>query len=143
MSCKNTCPIDNQSHTCCALCSHVKDCKEACQNHATYKTCEEWMEDDVAVFEQKELALVQAITQIELQKKQLEEQSKAMREQLLNAMEQYGVIKFDNGNLKVTYIAPTTRSTIDSTRLKKEMPEIAQQFTKVSQVKATIKIEVK
>jgi hypothetical protein len=66
-----------------------------------------------------------------------------MREKLLEAMEQYGVKTFENDMLSVTYVAPTTRTTIDSTKLKKDMPEIAEKYQKVSDIKASIKITVK
>lgn len=45
------------------------------------------------------------------------------------------------GGAKLTYVSPSTRSTIDSKRLKEEEPEIAKKFTKTSQVGATVRIE--
>jgi hypothetical protein len=40
-------------------------------------------------------------------------------------------------------VAPTTKTTIDSTKLKKEHPDIAEQYTKVSNVSASVRITVK
>lgn len=45
------------------------------------------------------------------------------------------------GAVKVTYVSPSTRTTIDSKKLKEEDPELAKKFTKISNVKATIKLE--
>ncbi len=45
------------------------------------------------------------------------------------------------GGAKLTYVSPSTRSTIDSKKLKEEEPEIAKKFTKTSQVGATVRIE--
>lgn len=45
------------------------------------------------------------------------------------------------GNVKLTYVSPSTRSTIDSKKLKEEEPEIAKKFTKTTNVKATIRLE--
>jgi hypothetical protein len=42
---------------------------------------------------------------------------------------------------KLTYVSPSTRSSIDSKKLKEEEPEIAKKFTKISNVKATIRLE--
>lgn len=45
------------------------------------------------------------------------------------------------GGAKLTYVSPSTRSTIDSKKLKEEEPEIAKKFIKTSQVGATVRIE--
>lgn len=45
------------------------------------------------------------------------------------------------GGAKLTYISPSTRSSIDSKKLKEEEPEIAKKFTKTTNVAATIKLE--
>ena len=45
------------------------------------------------------------------------------------------------GGTKLTYVSPSTRSTIDSKKLKEEEPELAKKFTKTSNVKATVRIE--
>ena len=57
--------------------------------------------------------------------------------------EKYGVTKFDNDIMKITYFAPSTSTSIDSTRLKKEQPDIAKEYSKTSNKKSYIKIEVK
>ncbi len=45
------------------------------------------------------------------------------------------------GGTKLTYISPSTRSTIDSKKLKEEEPELAKKFTKTSNVRATVRLE--
>lgn len=91
-----------------------------------------------------ELADTEAlIKKIEDQKKQAEEEAKVLREKLLEAMEKHSIKSFENDKIKLTYVAPTTRSTIDSKRLKEELPDIAEQYTKTSEVKATLKITLK
>lgn len=45
------------------------------------------------------------------------------------------------GGTKLTYISPSTRSSIDSKKLKEEEPEIAKKFTKTTNVAATVKLE--
>ena len=45
------------------------------------------------------------------------------------------------GGIKLTYVSPSTRNTIDSKRLKEEEPELAKKFTKTSNVSATIRLE--
>lgn len=143
-TCKNgLCPIDNVEK-CCAFCEKKATCKDCCGNY-DQTNCEDMQEVETGVteFNKNEIALINTITAIENQRKALEEKSKTMREQLLIAMEKYAVKKFENETISVTYVAPTTKTSIDTTRLKKEHPEIAQQYTKTSDVKASIKITIK
>lgn len=83
------------------------------------------------------------IKRIEEQKKAAEAQATELRAQLMQAMEANGVTSFENENIKITYVAPTTRTAIDSTKLKKELPEIAEKYTKTSNVKASLRITLK
>lgn len=45
------------------------------------------------------------------------------------------------GGCKLTYVSPSTRTTIDSKKLKEEEPEIAKKFTKTTDVKASVRLE--
>ena len=83
------------------------------------------------------------IKQIEEQKKAAEAQAVELRAALMQAMEANGVTSFENESIKITYVAPTTRTAIDSTKLKKELPEIAEKYAKTSKVKASLRITLK
>jgi len=43
----------------------------------------------------------------------------------------------------ITCVAPTTKTSIDSTKLKKEMPEIAEKYSKTSTVSGYVKITLR
>ena len=43
--------------------------------------------------------------------------------------------------VKLTYVSPSVRNTIDSKKLKEEEPELAKKFIKTSNVSATIRLE--
>ena len=45
------------------------------------------------------------------------------------------------GTVKLTHVSPSTRSSIDSKKLKEEEPELAKKFTKTTNVNATIRLE--
>ena len=45
------------------------------------------------------------------------------------------------GGTKLTYVSPSTRTSIDNKKLKEEEPEIAKKFSKTTNVKATIRLE--
>lgn len=89
------------------------------------------------------LPVLQQLQELEVQAKKIEEQQKALKEDLLVAMEKHGVEKWDNEVMTVTYVKPTTRTSIDSAKLKKEMPEIAEKYSKTSNVKSSIRIKLK
>lgn len=83
------------------------------------------------------------ISKLETQAALIKKQQESLREQLLEAMEKNNVKKFENDLLTITYVAPTKRSSIDSTKLKKDLPEVAEKYTKTSNVKSSIKIKLK
>ena len=87
--------------------------------------------------------LQQLISIISKKKKELEENEKEVRKALEAAMAQFGIKSFENDILKVVYVAPTTKTTIDSKALKKDKPDIYEQYTKTSNVKASVRITVK
>lgn len=58
-------------------------------------------------------------------------------------MGQFGIKSFENDILKVTYVAPTTKTTIDSKALKKDKPDVYKKYAKTSNVKASVRITVK
>ena len=76
-------------------------------------------------------------------KKALEEEAKTIKQNIMSAMEQNGIKKIDNDFFTITYVEPTTRETIDSKKLKLEMPEIANQYTNISNVGASLRIKIK
>ena len=92
---------------------------------------------------QEAAAVIKVIADLTLQKKQIEDQEKAMREKLREVMEKYGVKSFETPEIKFTYVAPTTRTSIDSTKLKKDLPDVAAKYSKTSKVSASVKITVK
>lgn len=77
------------------------------------------------------------------EQKEAEEKLNLIKEALINAMEENGVKAFENDYFKITYVAPVEKSSIDSARLKKEQPEIAEQYTKTTSQKASVRITLK
>lgn len=142
--CVNDCPSNGQP-VCCHNCSELQTCRHACELEP--ETCgdsiKEESTNELTLFQNKAMAVMRKIAELDIQKKQLEAQDKAVRQELQEAMDKYGIKKFENDILKVTYVEPTTRTSIDSARLKKELPAIAEKYTKISQVKGSVRIEVK
>lgn len=98
-------------------------------------------------FGQNEVAvLASKVQKMELQLiqfKELEKSYKEAKQLLHDKMEEYDVKKFDTGSIVITRKLPGTRESLDSTKLKKELPEIAEKYKKVSKVKGSIVIKIK
>ena len=118
---------------CCLECEEKENCKDVCSDLSP--NCEDAVTEETALatMKQEAAAVIKVIADLTLQKKQIEDQEKAMREKLREAMEKYGVKSF----------APTTRTSIDSTKLKKDLPDVAAKYSKTSKVSASVKITVK
>jgi DNA (cytosine-5)-methyltransferase 3A len=144
IKCKQAMESSSCGKDCCCLECEQKDvCKDVCNELST--DCEDAFteENSLAVLKSEAAEIINTVANLTLQKKQLEEQEKEMRLQLQAAMEKYGVKSFENDKVKFVYVAPTVRSTIDSKKLKAEMPEVAEKYSKTSNVSASVKITVK
>lgn len=69
---------------------------------------------------------------------------KQLREEFLEAFEKYGIMSWhsEDGSIEVNYKKPYTRTSIDSTRLKKELPDIAEEYSKTTNVKSSVEINI-
>lgn len=86
-----------------------------------------------------------AVKVAEAIKKEAEARAVTIRQQLIEAMEAQGIKSFETADksMLITYVEPSIRETIDSTRLKKERPEVAAEYSKKSTVKASVRITVR
>jgi hypothetical protein len=141
-------PTDCGKNICCFECEDKENCPDSCSlldNLKSSDECEEAFssENELIVFEEKAITIMQSIANIATQKVALEEQDKLMRRELETAMEQYGVKSFENDILKITYVEPTTRTSVDSAKLKKKYPSVFEECSKTSEVKGSDRITVK
>lgn len=144
IKCKNKCPVE-KFEGCCVQCPDRDDCPEVCELSADYESCKDSIDEEKALvnFQNQQLAIIKKIADICTQKKQLETAEKEMKDKLKEAMEKFGITKFDNDLVKISYVAEGVKKSIDSAKLKKELPEVAEKYTKASKVSSYIKIEVK
>lgn len=128
---------------CCLECEEKESCKDVC--NALSPECEDAFSEETALatMQTEAAAVIKGIAALTLEKKKIEDQEKEMRVQLVAAMEKYGVKSFENEDVKFIYVAPTSRTTIDSKALKADLPEVAAKYSKTSKVSASIKITVK
>jgi regulator of replication initiation timing len=100
--------------------------------------------DDETKSEIDEIAIIQhSIAELDDRKKEFERRLDAIKDGLVALMEQSNILKLENEEMTITYCAPTTRKTIDTARLKKERPVVAEEYSKETPVKASIRITSK
>lgn len=129
---------------CCCMCDEKDTCNNACED--TVEECVEAVEelDELQVMEKALPNRITEVTDLMVQVKKAEEQIDKIKAELLKAMEEAGIKKFENEKVLFTYVAPTTRKTLDKDKLQKEHPEInLDDFQKSSKVKASVRIKVK
>lgn len=85
------------------------------------------------------------LAQVELTYKLAEENAKTIREQMLNLFEKQGIKSWESptGKVKVTYVEPSERLSVDSAKLKKDYPQVFSECQKLSKVKAQIRVKVR
>lgn len=143
IKCNNECPL-GKFDGCCHSCPDIETCKDACESNP--ETCGEATFDEetgLVAFKEQQLSVLQQIADLVTAKKKIEAQEKELKDKLKEAMEKYGIKKFDSDILKITYVAATTATSIDSAKLKKKYPAIAEECSKTSKKSAYIKVEIK
>ena len=144
INCSSECPRE-KGNTCCFKCDLKLECHDACATNP--EGCPDAVVVDdltpVAMFELVQAAAIKTIAEICTAKKKLEDQEKQLKAQLLKAMESNNVKSFSNDVLKITYVAATTATSVDSKKLKEKYPNIAAECSKTSNKSAYVKVEVK
>ena len=73
----------------------------------------------------------------------MQTKNEEIKEQIKISMEENDIKKFENDYISITYVAPTTRTTVDSKLLKEKYEDIYKECSKVSDVKSSIRIKIK
>jgi len=106
----------------------------------TYEEKEEWKEEDLLPFEQKEVnILYNYLTEI----KRLENEVEERKQYLLEVMRNNNIKSITSDKYRITYIAPSEVKTLDKIKLFKEHPEINEtDYLKTSKKKDYVKIDL-
>ena len=127
--CEKKCDKDSKT------CGYLSDTNETTDGAVVNKSVETFLKTNEDTLRE--------IRKFEIELTKLNEQKTILKEKLLKAMKEFNIKSFQNDYIKLTYIAPTTRESIDTKSLKANEPEIAKKYLKVSEVKASVKVEVK
>ena len=98
---------------------------------------------DLGVSEEELEELEELMQEIKVKKEELkvlEDKVGKIQDILYDTMGKEGVKTVDRGKLKITYVAPSTRVSVDSKKLQKEEPEIYKKYVKTTTVAGSIKI---
>ena len=83
------------------------------------------------------------IADFEIKIKQIKDREEILKNAILAEMEDKGIIKIDNDFLTITYVAASDRETLDTKMLRADLPEIFDDYVKITPVKASVRIKVK
>ncbi len=89
------------------------------------------------VLAENEIALIQSLETF----LSLKETEKRVKELIKEKMLEQGLYKVKVGDFEFTYCEPTTRQSLDSKTLKKEMPDVYEQYTISSAVADSVRIK--
>ena len=98
---------------------------------------------DLGVSEEELEDLEELMQEIKVKKEELkvlEDKAGKIQDILYDTMGKEGVKTVDRGKLKITYVAPSCRTSVDSKKLEKEEPEIYKKYVKTTTVVGSIKI---
>ena len=84
--------------------------------------------------------LMQEIENKEYELNLMKEKVDKVKKNLYGTMEKEGIKTVDRGKLKITYVAPSTRTSVDSKKLQEKEPEIYKKYVKTTTVAGSIKI---
>lgn len=87
--------------------------------------------------------LEKIIAEADQRKKEAEAEQEEMKKAIMAAMEKHGTTKFETERIRLTYVAPQTRTRIDTTRFKAECPELAEEYTVTTTTEPSLRIKIK
>lgn len=83
------------------------------------------------------------LAEFERQAKVIEIKKKGLMQRILEEMEANGILKIDTDELSITYVAPTSRESFDSKAFRKDNPDLYDEYVKISNVSASVRLKVK
>ena len=83
------------------------------------------------------------IISLEKQAKEIKKQQDITKNEILDATQKYGVLKYDNEFLKIAFIPEHDKENFDSKTFKEENPDVYDMYAKITKVKPSIRITVK
>lgn len=83
------------------------------------------------------------VASLRAQLKAAEDVEKAIKQYLLEQMEKDAIKSLENDQVKIVYVAPSERESIDKDKLKEKYPSIYEEYKKVSPIASNLRIKIK
>ena len=104
-------------------------------------------ENALTVFNDRYLATMQRYADLEKTIKELEETKKTVRKEILEAMDYYNIRSMENDILKLTVVAPSVSTTIDTTALRLQDPDtydkLVEVYPKKTERRQSLRVTIK
>lgn len=84
--------------------------------------------------------LVKQIVEFQKVKLEMDLKEKELKNSLKEAMEACGITKWTTDGLCATITSASTRTTLDSKRLKEELPDVYEEYSKTSNVSSSLRL---
>lgn len=102
--------------------------------------------NEIVIFEDSGLLnpeISNKIAEFEKKIKKLKKQEDLLKQSIMVEMEAKGIVKIENDDLLISYVASTDRETFDSKKLREDNPDLYDEYIKITEVKASIRVKVK
>lgn len=102
--------------------------------------------NEIVIFEDSGLLnpeISNKIAEFEKKIKKLKKQEDLLKQSIMVEMEAKGIVKIENDDLLISYVASTNRETFDSKKLREDNPDLYDEYIKITEVKASIRVKVK
>ena len=103
--------------------------------------------NEVVLFEQNQLDVMRKLSELNAEKKRIDALDAELRDKLVKAMDDYGIVNFKNDYVSITKVDATESVTVDLKKLEEKEPEcykgLIEDYPKVTKKKAYVRITVK
>lgn len=75
--------------------------------------------------------------------KELKAKEDELKKALLNEMEERNILKVENDDITITYVAPTDRESFNSKKFREDYSDLYDEYVEIKPVSSSIRIKVK
>lgn len=83
------------------------------------------------------------IKEFETRIKELKAKEDELKKALLNEMEERNILKVENDDITITYVAPTDRESFNSKKFREDYSDLYDEYVEIKPVSSSIRIKVK
>ena len=83
------------------------------------------------------------LAEFERMAEEIKAKQKELKEKLLAEMEKHGILKIETDELLINYVAPYSKETFDSKALRKDNPDLYDQYVKIGTVSGSVRMKLK